>query len=86
MLEEEKELPEDYTQVPHHTIFDKKFEGRHESRLVCSDNETPDAPPEEVCSGVGSMDTIGLAFVLASMNNLEVCTVDISTAFLHGET
>ena len=37
-------------------------------------------------SGVVSMDTIRLSFVLGAMNNLEVCAADISTAFLHGKT
>ena len=32
------------------------------------------------------MDTIRMAFVLASMNNLDVCAADISTAFLYGKT
>ena len=32
------------------------------------------------------MDTIRMAFVLASMNKLEVCAADISTAFLYGKT
>ena len=27
-----------------------------------------------------------MAFVLAAMNNLEVCAANISTAFLHSET
>ena len=32
------------------------------------------------------MDTIRMAFVLAAMNNLDVCAADISTAFLYGKT
>ena len=32
------------------------------------------------------METIRMAFVLASMNNLQVCAADISTAFLCGKT
>ena len=32
VLEEGEELQESYTQVPHHTIFNKKFEGKHKSR------------------------------------------------------
>ena len=49
-------------------------------------HRTPDAPPEETYSGVVSMDTIRMAFVLSAMNNLEVCAADISTAFLYGKT
>ena len=32
------------------------------------------------------METIRVAFVLAALNNLDVCAADISTAFLHGKT
>ena len=32
------------------------------------------------------MDTIRMAFVLAAMNNSDVCAADMSTAFLHGKT
>ena len=42
--------------------------------------------PGEVYSEVVSMDTIRIDFVLEAMNNLEVCVVDISTAFIYGKT
>ena len=32
------------------------------------------------------METIRVAFVLAALNDLEVCAADISTAFLYGKT
>ena len=32
------------------------------------------------------METIRVAFVLAAMNDLEICAADISTAFLYGKT
>ena len=32
------------------------------------------------------METIRMAFVLASMNNLQVCAADVSTALLCGKT
>ena len=33
-----------------------------------------------------SIETIRVAFVLAAMNNLDVCAADVSTAFLYGKT
>ena len=33
-----------------------------------------------------SIETICVAFLLAALNNLDVCAADISTAFLHGKT
>ena len=86
VLDEGEELPEGYLKIPYHLVFDCKFDGRRKARLVAGGHKTPHVSPEEVYSGVVSMDTIRLAFVLASMNNLEVCAADISTAFLYGKT
>ena len=41
---------------------------------------------EDAYSGVVSMETIRVAFLLAAMNDLEICAADISTAFLYGKT
>ncbi len=85
VLEESEALPEGYTKIPYHLIFDCKFYDRRKACLDCDGHKTPDVPPEEGYSGVVSMDTIRLAFVLGSMNKLEVCAADISTAFLYGK-
>ena len=59
---------------------------RHKAKLVAGGHRTPDVPAEEIYSGVVSVETIRMAFILAAMNNLDVCAADISTAFLHGKT
>ena len=46
----------------------------------------PDVPENKIYSGVVSIKTIRVAFVLAAMNNLDVCAADVSTAFLYGKT
>ncbi len=86
VLGDDEVLPEDYTRIPYHLIWDIKFDGRRKCRLVAGGHRTPSVAPEEVYSGVVSMETIRMAFVLASMNNLEVCAADISTAFHYGKT
>ena len=53
-------------------VFDVKFDGRRKARMVASGHRTPDVPAEEVYSGVVSMDTIRIAFVLANLNKLDV--------------
>ena len=85
VLDEGEAIPEGYIKIPYHLVFDCKFDGRRKSRLVAGGHKTPSVSPEEVYSCVVSMDTIRMAFVLASLNNLEVCAVDISTAFLYGK-
>ena len=67
-------------------IFDVKFDGRRKARLVAGGHRAPEVPREEIYSGLVSMETIRTAFVLASLNNLEVCAADVSTAFLYGKT
>ena len=66
-------------------IFDVKFYGRRKARLVAGGHRAPEVPREEIYSGVVSLETIRTAFVLASLNNLEVCAADVSTAFLYGK-
>ncbi len=86
VLEDDEVLPVGYTKIPYHLIWDVKFDGRRKCRMVAGGHRTPSVAPEEVYSGVVSMETIRMAFVLASMNDLEVCAADISTAFLYGKT
>jgi hypothetical protein len=66
-------------------VFDVKFDLRRKARLVAGGNFT-DPPKEDVYSGVVSMDMIRLGFMLAKMNNLQICTADIGNAFLYGKT
>ncbi|MCP4273878.1 MAG: hypothetical protein GY781_18300, partial [Gammaproteobacteria bacterium] len=86
VLKKGESIPPGYRRIPYHLIFDVKFDGRRKCRLVAGGHRTPDVPPEEVYSGVVSMDTIRMVFVLSAMNNLDVCAADISTAFLYGKT
>ena len=86
ILEENEHISEVYKQIPYHMIFDVKFDGRRKARLVVGGHRGPEVPREEIYSGVVSMKTIRTAFILASLNNLEVCAADVSTAFLYGKT
>ena len=66
-------------------VFAAKFDHRRKARLVCGGNHT--APPkEDVYSGVVSLDTVRLGFLLAEANKLEACAADVGTAFLYGTT
>ena len=86
ILEENEPLPKGYKLIPYHYVFDAKFDGRKKSRLVAGGHRAPDVPENEIYSGVVSIETIRVAFVLAAMNNLDVCAADVSTAFLYGKT
>ena len=66
-------------------VYDVKFDGRFKSRLVAGGNWT-DPPKEDIYSGVIGMDTVRLAFSLASVHNLKACAADVGNAFLYGKT
>jgi hypothetical protein len=76
-------LPTEYKVIPYHIIFDVKFDGRRKSCLVADGNHA-DPPKEDVYSGVVGTETVRLAFLVASLNNLKVCAADIGNAFLYG--
>ena len=66
-------------------IYDVKFDRRRKARLVAGGNWTV-TPKEVIYSGVIGMDSVRLAFALASMHDLDVCAADVGNAFLYGKT
>ena len=85
ILEDEEPMPEGYKYIPYHCIYDVKFDGRRKCRLVAGGHMT-DPSSDEIFSGVVSMETVRIAFVLAKLNELDVCAGDIGNAFLDGWT
>lgn len=77
--------PDGYTFVPLHWCYDVKFDGRRRARLVASGNWT-EPLSTDAYSGVVSIDTIRIAFLLGELNGLTVIATDISQAYLHGKT
>ena len=67
ILEEGENISQGYVKIPYHFVFDCKFDGRRKARLVAEGHRTPDVAPEEVYSGVVSMETIRIVFVLAAI-------------------
>ena len=67
--------------IPLSFVFDTKFDGSRKARLLAGGHREADVSKEEAYSGVVSMETIRVVFVLAALNDLEVCAIDISTVF-----
>lgn len=67
-------------------FFDVKFNDRRNARLVAGGHRAPEVDKEESYSGVVGIETIRVTFLLAALNNLDVCAADKSVAFLHGKT
>ena len=67
-----------------HMIFDIKMDGKftRKARLVADGHKT-DAPASITYSSVVSRDSVRIAFMLASLNDLEVFSCDIGNAYLN---
>ena len=85
VLQEDEQIPYGYKMIPYHCIYNIKFGGRWKCRLVAGGHMT-DPSTEEVFSGVVSMETIRICFILGKHYGLEVCAGDIGNAFLYGKT
>ena len=84
-LPDEDEDLSEFQMIPYHMIYDVKFDQRRKARLVAGGNWTV-TPKEDIYSGVIGMDSVRLAFTLASMHDLDVCAADVGNAFLYGKT
>ena len=79
-------VPDGYKRIPYHIVHDVKFDGRLKSRLVAGGHRSPEVPKEDTYSSVVSMEAMRIGFLLAKLNNLQVCAGDVGNAFLYGKT
>ena len=79
-------IPHGYKRIPHHIVHDVKFDGRLKSRLVAGGHMSPDVCKEDKFSTVVSMEAVRLGFMIARLNDLQVCAGDIGNAFLNAHT
>jgi Reverse transcriptase (RNA-dependent DNA polymerase) len=77
--------PEGYQKIVCRMIYNVKHDGRHRGRLVAGGHLTP-APNEDTYSGVVSVRGIRLVIAIAELNNLQVWSTDISSAYLEATT
>ena len=85
VLEDNESIPPGYKFIPYHCIYDVKFDGRRKCRLVAGGHMT-DPSSDEVFSGVVSMESVRVCFVVGKLNDLEIVAGDIGNAFLNGRT
>ncbi len=77
--------PKGYKRVPYHIVYDVKFDGRRKARLVAGGNWT-EPEKEDIYSGVVSIESLRIGFLLSQLNNLEVCAADIGNAYLNARS
>ena len=76
-------MPPGYQKIKCHFIFDVKMgeNFRRKARLVANGNET-ETPPALTYSSVVSRDSIRIALLIASLNELKLLACDIQNAYL----
>src|SRR5688500_6603872 len=84
-LRKNQSVPAGYKRIHYHCIYDVEFDDRRKCRLVAGGHMT-DPSTEEVFSGVVSMETVRICFVLVKHNGLEVRAGNIGNAYLYGKT
>lgn len=82
VLEDDEHVPPTYRPIECHMIFDVKMDHTRKARLVAGGHKTADPDPNLVYASVVSRDSVRIAFLLAGLNNLDICAADIQNAFL----
>ena len=78
-------VPEGYTKIPCHFVYDVKHDGRYKSRFVAGGHRTS-TPIDSVYSGVVSLRGIRTVAFLAELNDLELWGTDVGNAYLESWT
>ncbi len=78
-------IPEGYTKIPCHFVYNIKHCGRYKSLLVAGGHKTS-TPVDSTYSGVVSLQGIRIITFLAELNDLELWNTDIGNAYLESYT
>ena len=79
------ETLKDHKLIQYHIVFDVKFDLRRKARLVANGNMA-DTPDDTTYSGVVSLESIRMLFLLAEINNLDIWAADVGNAYLYSKT
>ena len=82
ILGEDESVPIGYKQLECHMIFDVKIDLTRKARFVAGGHRTVE-PAHLTYSSVVSRESVRLAFLIAALNDLDVCTADVGNAYLN---
>ena len=80
ILDVDQDPPKGYSRIPYHIIYGVKWDGRRKARLVANGNMVD--PSDDIYSGVVSIESLRISFLIAQLNDLNICAADISNAYL----
>jgi hypothetical protein len=78
-------MPTSFQEIPHHMVFNVKYDLIHKARLVAGSIWTLN-DKEDIYSGVVCMDTVRIGFFLGELYGLSCSACDIGNSFLYGKT
>ena len=85
VLEEGESAPVGYTQITCHLIFDVKLDLTRNARYVAGGHLT-DPPTSMTYASVVGRETVRIAFLIASLNDLKILAGDIQNVYLNAHT
>jgi hypothetical protein len=65
-------------------VFDIKMDFTRKARYVAGGNMT-EPPAETTYSSVVSRESVRIAFLVAALNNLQICAADVTNAFIDAD-
>ena len=80
-----EQVPKEYKCIPLLWAFAVKYDGRHRARMVAGGHCTPDWE-DDLYSGVVNLETIRIAFTIASILNYTIVAADIISAYIQAKT
>jgi len=83
LLKDNEKPPVGSKHIQYHWIFTIKFDLTRKARLVAGGHLNKEVPAHTTFSSVVSRESVRLAFLLASINGLNLLIGDISNAYLH---
>ena len=84
-FKDDDKMPIGCKRINCHMIFDVKFDLARKARFVAGGHMT-DPPKESTYASVVSRDSVRLAFLLAALNDLEVLSADVQSAYINAPT
>ena len=85
VLENHQNVPFGENKTSRYLIWDVKIDFTRKARWVMDGHRKAD-PLETNYAGVVSRDSVRIAFTLATMNGLDICTADIQNAYIQVPT
>ena len=78
-------MPVGYKHIDCHMIFDVKFNLTQKAQHVAGDHQTEE-PADSMFSSVISCDSMQIAFMLATLNDLDILSANVQNAYLNAPT